>query len=213
MGLFDMFDWAKDLIARLGYFGIFLGSFLESIFPPIPSEILLGFSGFLVSEGRFVGFWVVFFAVLGNMLSVSLIWLLGKTYGRAFIIKFGKYAGVSEKEMNMGENLFQKYGYWVVFGCQVVPLARTMIAFPAGVLKTQYYKFIIANSLGASIWFSLLTYIGYSLGNNWGTIVDILKPFETVLFGLAILVVIAILVRFGFYVRSKMAGEKVVSSN
>lgn len=210
MGLFDLFDWAKNLIAELGYFGVFLGSFMESIFPPIPSEILLGFSGFLVAEGRFNFFLVVLFAVIGNMLSVSLIWLLGKTYGRAFIIKFGKYAGVSEKEMNKGEELFGKYGYWVVFGCQIVPLARTMIAFPAGVLKTNYYKFIVANSLGATIWFSFLTYLGMTLGNNWDKIEEILKPFERVLFGLAILVVLFLVFRFGLYVRQKMIAVKVV---
>ena len=204
MGLFDLFDWAKNLIAELGYFGVFLGSFLESVFPPIPSEILLGFSGFLVAEGRFQAPLVVFFAVLGNMLSVSLIWLLGKTYGRAFIVKFGKYAGVSEKEMNKGEELFDKYGYWVVFGCQIVPLARTMIAFPAGVLKTNYYKFIIANSLGATIWFSFLTYLGYSLGNNWDKIEEILKPFERVLFGIVVLVVLYLVFRIGMYLRNKM---------
>lgn len=209
MGLFDLFDWAKNLIAELGYFGVFLGSFLESVFPPIPSEILLGFSGFLVSEGRFNFFWVIFFAVLGNMLSVSLIWLLGKTYGRAFIVKFGKYAGVSEKEMNKGEELFGKYGYWVVFGCQIVPLARTMIAFPAGVLKTQYYKFIIANSLGATIWFTFLTYLGMTLGNNWDTIEEILKPFERILFGLAVIAVLYIAVRIGLYLRNKMIASKV----
>jgi len=204
MGIFDLFDWAKDLIANLGYLGVFLGSFLESVFPPIPSEILLGFSGFLVSEGRFNFFLVILFALLGNMLSVSLIWLLGKTYGREFIVKFGKYVGVSEKEMTTGENLFAKYGYWVVFGCQMVPLARTMIAFPAGVLKTQYYKFILANSFGAGIWFTFLTYLGYTLGNNWDTIADILKPFETIILVVVALIVLYLVVKIGLYLRNNM---------
>lgn len=181
MSLFDIFDFTKNLVASLGYFGVFLGVFLEGVFPPIPSEVIMGFSGFLISEGRFSWFGVILAALLGNFLSVSLIWFLGKKFGKPLLVKWGRFIGVGEKDLELGKKLFQKYGYWVVFACQMLPLARTLIAFPAGILETKYPRFMLANCLGAAIWFSFLTYIGFIFGQNWENIENILKPFERVI--------------------------------
>lgn len=184
MSLFDLFDWTKALIERFGYVGIFLGTFLESVFPPIPSEVIMGFSGFLVSERVFSGWGVIVAALAGNIASASLIWWLGRRYGRDFLVRWGKYIGVTIAQIEKGERLFQRHGYKMVFFCQMVPLARSWIAFPAGVLQTKYLKFILVNSAGAAIWLSVLCYLGYVAGDNWSTISDTLKPFERVIVGL-----------------------------
>lgn len=178
MSLFDLFDWTKALIEKFGYFGVFLGTFLESVFPPIPSEVIMGFSGFLISEGKFNPVITIIAAIFGNFCSASLIWFLGHKYGRAFIVKYGSKIGISVDEIEKGEKLFNKYGYKIVFASQIVPLIRSWIAFPAGVLKTRYWKFILTNTAGASIWLSFLAYLGYTAGNNWNKIEDTLKPFE-----------------------------------
>lgn len=188
--LFDFINLVKNLIGGLGYFGVFAGTFLEAVFPPIPSELVMGFSGFLIADGKFDWIPVIVFALLGNILSVSLIYFIGKKYGKNFLIKYGRYVGVSEKEMNFGENLFKKHGYKIVLGCQVLPLARTTIAFPAGVLGLNYKKYIFFNTLGASVWLTVLTYIGFKLGENWLQITDKLKSFEDV--GMIALVTLAI---------------------
>ncbi|GAB4145934.1 MAG: DedA family protein [Patescibacteria group bacterium] len=190
MSIFDLFDWAKNLIATLGYAGVFLGTFLESVFPPIPSEVIMGFSGFLISEGRFNWPGVILAAVAGNVASVSLIWWIGKHYGRDFLIKWGKYIGITASEIEKGERLFTRFGYAVVLICQVIPLARSWIAFPAGVLKTTYPKFIIFNTLGASIWLTVLCYLGYQAGENWTEIENFIKPFERVILGVLVLLIL-----------------------
>ncbi len=197
MSIFDLFDLAKTLIEKMGYFGVFLGTFLESVFPPIPSEVIMGFSGFLISEGRFSWFPTLFAAILGNMASVSLLWYLGNKYGRGFILKIGKYGGFTENDIDRGEKLFAKYGYMIVLGCQLLPLARSWIAIPAGTLKTNYFKFIFFNTLGASIWLSVLCYVGYTLGKNWEEIEMIFKPYER--FFLLILAAILIYIVYKFF--------------
>lgn len=206
INLFDFFELIKDIIARFGYAGVFFGTFIESLFPPIPSEVIMGFSGFLISEGRFQWIPTIFFATLGNALSVSLIWWIGKRYGRDVIVKWGKYIGVNNNDIEKGGQLFSKYGYWAVFFMQIIPLGRTLIAFPAGILNTQYLKFIAANSLGASIWFTFLAYIGYQAGDNWDSIEALVKPFETLLLGLFVIVAIGLCGLF--YYQKKQAKLK-----
>lgn len=207
MSIFDLFDFAVEIIARLGYFGVFLGTFLEGVFPPIPSEILMGFSGFLIGQGRFQWFPTIIAASLGNIASVSLIWYVGKTLGRDFILKWGKYIGVNAKEIESGEKLFAKYGYGAVFVLQMVPLARTLIAFPAGTLKTVYWKFIIVNTIGATTWLTFLLYLGYTFGENWDKIEEFMKPFERGILAVAVAVFGYFLVKFGLYLRNQRKQE------
>jgi len=196
MSIFDLFDFTKNLVAQMGYFGVFIGTFLESIFPPIPSEVILGFSGFLIADGKFSPIPTLIAAVAGNALSVSLIWLLGKKFGKPFLIRYGKYIGVSQNDILKGENLFNKHGYKMVFFCQMVPLARTLIAFPAGTLKTKYSAFIFANSLGATIWFSILLGLGYVFGENWDQVETFLKPFEYLILGTFAAIFLYLVYRF-----------------
>jgi membrane protein DedA with SNARE-associated domain len=212
MSIFDLFDFAVEIIAKLGYFGVFLGTFLEGVFPPIPSEILMGFSGFLIGQGRFQWIPTIIVASLGNIASVSLIWFVGKTLGRDFILKWGKYIGVTAKEIESGEKMFAKYGYWAVFLLQMVPLARTLIAFPAGTLKTVYWKFIIVNTLGATAWLTFLLYLGYTFGENWEKIEDFMKPFERGILALAAVFFIFLGVKFFLHIkkqREEGAGSKI----
>lgn len=203
MSIFDLFDFVVELIAKFGYFGVFFGTFLEGVFPPIPSEILMGFSGFLIAQGKFQWLPTIIAASLGNIASVSLIWFLGKTLGRDFILKWGKYIGVNGKEIESGEKMFAKYGYGAVFVLQMVPLARTLIAFPAGTLKTNYFKFIITNTLGATIWLTFLLYLGYTFGENWDKIEDFMKPFERIILIIAIAVFGYLVAKFALHLRKQ----------
>jgi len=178
MSLTSAIEFIKNLIQTLGYFGIFIGTFIESFIAPIPSEPLLAFAGFLISEGKFTWFGVIFSAVLGNLTASALIWWLGNKYGENFILKYGKYIGYTKADLLKSESLFAKYGYFIVFACQLLPLMRSLISIPAGVLKTKLAPFLLATGLGAGIWLTILTSIGYSLGRNWESISDYLKPWE-----------------------------------
>jgi len=196
MSLETIIEAIKNLIYNFGYFGIFIGTFIESFIPPIPSEPLMALAGFLISEGKLSWFGVIFSAVLGNLFSSSLIWYLGNRYGEKFILKYGKYIGFFKKDLIRSEELFSKYGYFVIFICQLLPLMRSLISIPAGVLRTKFFPFLLATGTGATIWLSLLTYIGYSLGKNWETISDYTKPYERPLGYLIILILLAIIIKY-----------------
>ncbi len=203
MSLFGLIEFLKDFIDKTGYIGIFFGTFIESFIVPIPSEILMGFAGFLISEGRLSWFGVILAAVLGNAVSSILIWWLGRKYGKNFVLKWGHYIGFDQKEFEKSEKLFGKYGYAAIFICQLLPAFRSLISIPAGVLKTKLWPFILCTVAGATIWLTFLTYLGYILGKNWETIENIIKPFERwILYGL-IAVVIGGIAWWIYYVTQK----------
>ena len=179
MSLSDLVNIFKDFIQATGYFGIFLGTFfIDSFILPIPNEIFMGFAGFLVREGKLTWFGVILAAVLGNAFSSALIWWLGNKYGKNFILRWGHYVGFDEVVFAKIEKLFNKYGYPLIFVCQLIPPVRSLISIPAGVLKTKFVPFMICTVSGATIWLTFMTYVGYILGENWETIGNIIKPFE-----------------------------------
>lgn len=182
---FDFFfQFLLDTIDKAGYFGIFLGTFTESFIVPIPSEVLMGLAGFLISQGRLTWVGVIISAVLGNALSSAIIWWLGRKYGKNFVLKWGKFIGFDETDFDKSEKLFSKYGYGAIFVCQMLPALRSLISIPAGVLQTKFWPFIICTAAGATIWLSFLTYLGVQAGANWQNIGEIIKPFEKVIYGI-----------------------------
>ena len=163
-------DFVISFISTLGYPGIFLLSILESALIPIPSEIIMPFSGFLVSNGTFEPVSVVLAGTFGNLVGSILTYYLGIKAGRAFILKYGKYILFKKSHLEFTEELFQKYGDKISFFCRLLPAVRTYISLPCGVGKTNFVKFSIYTFLGSLIWNSMLTYVGIIFGQNWENI-------------------------------------------
>ena len=163
-------DFVISFISTLGYPGIFLLSVLESALIPIPSEIIMPFSGFLVSNGTFDPVSVVLAGTLGNLVGSILTYFLGIKVGRAFILKYGKYILFKKSDLEFTEELFQKYGDKISFFCRLLPAIRTYISLPCGVGKTNFLKFSIYTFLGSLIWNAMLTYVGIIFGHNWKNI-------------------------------------------
>lgn len=163
-------DFVISFISTLGYPGIFLLSILESALIPIPSEIIMPFSGFLVSNGTFEPVSVVLAGTFGNLVGSILTYYLGIKAGRAFILRYGKYILFKKSHLEFTEELFQKYGDKISFFCRLLPAVRTYISLPCGVGKTNFVKFSIYTFLGSLIWNSMLTYVGIILGDNWENI-------------------------------------------
>ena len=186
--------YITDLLFKLGYFGVFVGTFLESFFVPIPSELLMGAAGFLISNGSFAWLPTILFAVSGTSASSAIVWWIGRNYGENFVLKYGKYVGYDEEELRQAERLFNRWGYPVIFACQMVPVMRSVVTVPAGVLKTKFVPFIIATTAGATIWLTGLTYVGVQLGKNWPDVLRLAKPYET-----PILISIALFLAFYVY--------------
>jgi membrane protein DedA with SNARE-associated domain len=155
-----------------GYFWLFMGTFLESFFVPIPSEILMGLAGYLISTGVWNWPLVVFFSVAGNVISTAIVWKLGHDHGEKFLLKWGGYVGYDEEELAQAKKLFDRWGYGIIFACQLMPVMRSVITVPAGVLKTKLIPTLLATGSGAAIWLSLWTYIGVQFGSNYKQIME-----------------------------------------
>jgi membrane protein DedA with SNARE-associated domain len=160
-------EFITSVISSLGYGGIFFLMILESALIPIPSEIIMPFSGFLASTGKLGSVGVILAGSLGNLVGSVMTYYLGIRLGRAFLIKYGKYILFRVHHLVWTEQLFQKYGDKISFVGRLLPGVRTYISLPAGIGKSNFIKFVVYTLVGSIIWNSLLTYGGIQLGRSW----------------------------------------------
>ena len=160
-------EFITSVISSLGYGGIFFLMILESALIPIPSEIIMPFSGFLASTGKLGSVGVILAGSLGNLVGSVITYYLGIRLGRAFLIKYGKYILFRVHHLVWTEQLFQKYGDKISFVGRLLPVVRTYISLPAGIGKSNFIKFVVYTLVGSIIWNSLLTYAGIQLGRSW----------------------------------------------
>jgi membrane protein DedA with SNARE-associated domain len=163
-------EFITSIISTMSYPGIFFLMILESALIPIPSEIIMPFSGFLASTGKLSSVGVVLAGTFGNLVGSILTYYLGINVGRAFLIKYGRYVFFKKEHLELTENLFKRYGDKVSFVGRLLPGIRTYVSLPAGIGKTKFTKFAIYTFLGSIIWNSMLTYVGMKLGSNWKNI-------------------------------------------
>lgn len=173
-----------------GYLGIFSLMTLESMFLPIPSEIVLTFAGYLVYKGSINLILAIVAGTLGGLFGSLIAYGIGYYGGRPFIIRFGKYIMLREQELTVVENWFKKYGSISVFFTRLIPIFRTFISIPAGIGKMNIFKFTIYTTLGSLIWSIVLVYLGYTLGSKWFVIFKFFGEFDYVVYAIAIAVLI-----------------------
>lgn len=195
--------WITSVISTLGYPGIILTMAIESALIPLPSEIIMPFSGFLVSQGRFE-FWLVGLSgAMGNVLGSWVAYFLGYVgegvVVRKFISRYGKYILLSEHELDRSEALFRKYGDGIVFFSRILPAVRTVISLPCGIAKLPFVKFTLLTFLGSLAWSYFLAYLGVLLGENWDVLRPIFRKFD-----LAIIFVVIIILAWYIYRRAKI---------
>ncbi len=178
------------VIGILGYPGIFLLMFAESCGIPMPSEVIMPFSGFLVADGRLTFWGVVLIGTLGNLAGSLLAYWIGKIGGRPLIEKYGKYILISEKEIRFAEQLFKKYGNKITLTARVLPILRTIISLPAGISKMNFKKFILYAGIGSFPWCLVLTYAGVLLEENWGLLAQYFNYFDIVIIAFFVILVI-----------------------
>jgi len=173
--------WIIQVIDATGYMGIFILMTLESALIPIPSEVTMPFSGFLVSKGSF-DFWLVAaVGATGNLVGSLLAYYLGyfgEDTVRHIIRKYGKFILISEKEYDHAERWFRKYGEAIVFTSRLLPVIRTFISLPAGIARMNIKKFVIYSLVGSFLWSLFLTYIGVILGKNWNSLGQYFHKFD-----------------------------------
>lgn len=188
-------------ISFFGYGGIFLLMFLESSGVPMPSEVIMPFSGFLAFKGQMVLWTIVIVGTLGNLTGSLFAYWIGVKGGRPLIEKYGKYILISHHDLDVADRLFTKHGQLVVFFGRLLPVVRTYISFPAGIAKMDLKKFVLYTTLGALPWVWLFGWLGIRLGANWDSIRVTLHNFDV---SIAFLVVAAV----GWYIWRHLKNKK-----
>ena len=183
-------NFVTSIISHLGYPGVFLLMALESACIPIPSEIIMPFSGFLVTTGQF-NFWaIVIVGSLGNLAGSFLACWIGYTGGRSLVEKYGRYILLSQRDLESSDRFFRKYGQSTVFFSRLLPIIRTFISLPAGISKMDFKKFSLYTFLGVIPFTAVLTYAGVKLKENWTALQPYFHKFDLIIAIVIVLVVI-----------------------
>lgn len=163
-------NFVINVISSSGYFGITILMTIESAAIPLPSEIIMPFSGYLVSQGNFNFWWVSIWGAVGNVLGSVVAYAVGFWGGRPLVEKYGNYILIRKRELDRADSWFKNYGQSTVFFSRLLPAVRTFISLPAGVAKMNLGKFVVYTFAGSFPWSVGLTYVGYRLGGEWGSI-------------------------------------------
>ena len=180
-------------ISTLGYGGVILMMAVESACIPLPSEVIMPFSGYLVATGRFNLQVVAIAGALGCLVGSYAAYYVGAHGGRRFIERYGKYLLIAPHELETADRFFERWGSYAVFISRLLPVVRTFIAFPAGIARMKLLPFTIYTLVGSYFWCLVLAYAGMKLGQNWEGLGPWFHRFDTVI-GIAIVVGVAALV-------------------
>lgn len=174
-----LITFIEKFISTFGAFGISILMAIESCNIPLPSEAILPFAGYLVTIGKIPNIHVAaIFGALGCVLGSIPSYYLGYIGGRPFFEKYGKYLLVSKKDLDEADKWVDKYGDWAFFLCRMLPVIRTFISLPAGILRAKKRTFFTLTFLGSLIWSYILVYVGIKLGENFRLIKSFWHKFD-----------------------------------
>lgn len=195
-----------NIINQFGYIGVFILIAIENIFPPIPSEVILTFGGFLTTYTTMNVWSVIAAATMGSVAGAIILYIIGRIFNaqclaRLFDSRLGKLLHLKKEDVRKAERWFLKHGNKAVFFCRFVPIVRSLISIPAGVAKMQMFPFLSLTVIGTFIWNVVLVFLGRIAGNTWETIagyVDVYAMVALVVFVLIAIVVGAIFIKKRF---------------
>ena len=164
-----MLAWLEGL----GYWGIMIGLMLEVI----PSEIVLSYGGYLVSQGRITFAGAVLFGTIGGVIAQLFVYWIGRYGGRPFLERYGKYILIRKKHIDVAERWFDRYGTGVIFAARFIPVVRHAISIPAGIARMPLGRFTLLTTLAVIPWSILFVWLGATLGERWGMIDEAAGPY------------------------------------
>ncbi|RZG86249.1 DedA family protein [Acinetobacter sp. WCHAc060033] len=155
---------------QLGYLGIALLMFLDNVFPPIPSEVIMPSAGFTAAQGQLSLIGVIVAGSLGSLIAAATLYWIGRKISHDalfhWVNQYGKYLFIKTDDVKKALDWFEKYGHRVVFFGRMIPAVRSLISIPAGMSHMPFWKFMTYSALGTVIWTTFLATVGYYFGNN-----------------------------------------------
>ncbi|WP_150275812.1 DedA family protein [Paenibacillus tepidiphilus] len=204
-----MKTWITDIMEQFGYFGIFLMLALENIFPPIPSEIILPFGGFMTTTSGLTIPGVLVASTLGSLLGAVILYWIGRLLDverlERIVDRWGGIIRIKKSDIRKADAWFDKYGYWTVLFCRMVPLVRSLISIPAGMSGMKFGVFMIFTTIGTLGWNTLLVMLGAALGENWEDIGGYIETYSNFVY--ALLAVGMVVLGVLFFRKRKRGGK------
>ena len=194
-----MIDFATQLVESIGIFGAGLFIAIESVVIPLPSELVLLLSGFNVSIGEFSFFSVWVATTIGSLVGAYFLYSIGYAVSKEgiekLVLRFGKFVGIKQKDVDVAFRWFDKYGTFVIFFGRLIPLIRSLVSIPAGLAKMSLARFSLLTAAGSGIWNALWIYIGIQLEDRWREAESWAKYFDYAVYALVVLMVIIFITR------------------
>ena len=195
-----MENWITQFMEQYGYLGVFLMIALENVFPPIPSEIILPFGGFMTTYTSMTVTGVVIASTAGSVVGAMILYGIGLLLDverlEKIIDRFGNILRVTKEDIHKADAWFDKYGIWTVLFCRMVPLIRSLISIPAGMSNMKFWLFIVFTTAGTLIWNIILVSVGAALGENWDRILEFMDIYSNIAYTIIGLGIIIFLVYF-----------------
>lgn len=200
-------NWINEVMQQLGYIGIAFLMFLDNIFPPIPSELIMPSAGFTASQGDLNIVAVIMAGSCGSILAAVILYWIGRVLNEDrlnnWLQRYGKWIFLKPEDLTKARGWFNQHGKKIVFFGRMVPAARSIISIPAGMAKIPFGLFLLYTSLGTIIWTSILALLGYYLGQNYQKITPWISGASNII--LVIIIIATIIGIYKYYKKSKLA--------
>jgi membrane protein DedA with SNARE-associated domain len=195
----NLTDWATEVVERLGYLGVAMLVAIENVFPPIPSEVVLGLAGYTASRGDAWVVGMIIAATIGSVVGAWILYGLSAAVGpvrlRAIVIRYGAWVGFGEPDLDRAEAWFDRRSRSAVLVCRCVPLIRSLISIPAGFRRMPLGVFTIFTLIGSLVWNTVLVTAGYLLADQWERVLEFTEPFQTLVVVVIGVLVVALVIR------------------
>lgn len=180
----NMENWIINFMEQFGYLGTFLMILLENVFPPIPSEVILTFGGFMTTNTDMTVIGVVTSATAGSVAGAAILYGIGRLLNvnklEKIISRFGNILRVKVSDIQKANSWFARYGYKAIFFCRMIPLVRSLISIPAGMANMKFNLFLLYTTAGTLIWNIVLVSAGAMLGESWQSVLDFMNVYSSI---------------------------------
>ncbi|NNH88767.1 DedA family protein [Acinetobacter terrae] len=195
----NLTEWIISIMEQLGYFGIAVLMFLDNIFPPVPSEIIMPSAGYSASQGELLLVGVIIAGCIGSLIAAAILYWIGYKFNHdsifRFVDRYGKYFFIKSPDVKKSLDWFEQYGHRIVFFGRMIPAVRSLISIPAGMSHMPFWKFMFYSSLGTIIWTTFLACVGFYFGENQALMQNIFSQVSHFIIIVVIAIIIWILYR------------------